>query len=163
MITAVPVMDNRLSNHFTKAHHFIFVKDTGELVSSAPNPALDSGCSGKSRLLEMLKSNHAKRVLVKNIGSRMLSRLFECEIKVIMAEKGQSADLLSLLRGENVTTLVDLSRARISKKYEDKKAAGQLCCHSGKNHSGKNHSGHSCCHSDNHSQSDNKKKCCCRK
>ncbi len=159
MITAVPVMDDRLSNHFTKAHHFIFIDDNGELVSSAPNPALADGCSGKTHLVEMLKSNRAERVLVKNIGSKMLSRLFDNEIKVIMAERGR-ADLLSMLQGQNVTPLVDLSRARISKNYEEKKASGQSCCHSEGSESGNCHTGYSCCHSNGQSGNGSKRRCC---
>lgn len=159
MITAVPVMDNRLSNHFTKAHHFIFVNDNGELVSSAPNPALEDGCSGKTRLVEMLKSNRAERVLVKNIGSQMLSRLLDNEIKVIMTERGR-ADLLSMLQGQNVTALTDLSRARVSKNHEAKKASGQSCCHSEGHNSDHCHSGHSCCHSDGQPGTGSKKRCC---
>jgi len=158
MITAIPMIDNRLSNHFTKAHHFIFVDDNGGMICSAPNPALGSNCSGKTKLVEILIENNADKVLVKNIGTRMLSRLFDNNILVLMAENGRTEDVRHLLDDKNVTRLIDLSEARRSNNYEEKQASGQSCCHSDE----KNKEHHSCCHSlnDMSHQHKNGRRCC---
>ncbi|MDC0612477.1 dinitrogenase iron-molybdenum cofactor [Vibrio sp.] len=160
MITALPIVDNQLSNHFTKAHHFVFVDDNGALICSAPNPSLGAGCSGKKHLVDMLLANHADRVVVKNIGAKMLSRLFESKIEVLMTDKGRRSNLQGLLEDPNVTRLVDLSRARTSINFDRKQFEGGCC----EQHGHENALENSCCQSlDSLSRQRKNHHRCCKK
>ncbi|VTN48287.1 Uncharacterised protein [Raoultella ornithinolytica] len=40
MITAIPVNDDRVANHFTKASHLVLVDERGVELSRTENPAL---------------------------------------------------------------------------------------------------------------------------
>lgn len=54
MITAIPVNDDRVANHFTKASHLVLVDERGVELSRTENPALGADCSGKRKLVDLL-------------------------------------------------------------------------------------------------------------
>lgn len=81
---AIPYNDARVAGHFSKAEQFLFVDgDTHELVD---NPAVQGeGCSGKKSLLALFKQQNVDKVIVRNIGQKMLAKLFSAGIRVFQA------------------------------------------------------------------------------
>ena len=39
MITAIPMKEDRVASHFTKADSFVFVNENGDVLSRKANPA----------------------------------------------------------------------------------------------------------------------------
>ena len=88
MITAIPMKEDRVASHFTKADSFVFVNENGDVLSRKANPALNANCSGKKDLLAMLLAENAKRVIVRNIGERILGKLLESQFAVFQTSCG---------------------------------------------------------------------------
>ena len=71
MITAIPMKEDRVASHFTKADSFVLLMKTEMFYPiTKANPALNANCSGKKDLLAMLLAENAKRVIVRNIGEQ---------------------------------------------------------------------------------------------
>ncbi|KGK19557.1 hypothetical protein EA25_01175 [Vibrio navarrensis] len=74
MIIAVPVNDQNVANHFTKAQRFALLDDRGNVLNYLDNPTLSSeGCHGKKRLIAQLLAAKVSKVMVKNIGQKLLA------------------------------------------------------------------------------------------
>ena len=89
MITAIPVNDDRVANHFTKASHLVLVDERGVELSRTENPALGADCSGKRKLVDLLVQQQVSRVVVRNIGERMLGELLGHQIAVYQTDCGR--------------------------------------------------------------------------
>ena len=89
MITAIPVNDDRVANHFTKASHLVLVDERGVELSRTENPALGAYCSGKRKLVDLLVQQQVSRVVVRNIGERMLGKLLGHQIAVYQTDCGR--------------------------------------------------------------------------
>ncbi|ENC6730899.1 hypothetical protein ABKZ05_001581 [Vibrio navarrensis] len=83
MIIAVPVNDQNVANHFTKAQRFALLDDRGNVLNYLDNPALSSeGCHGKKRLIAQLLAAKVSKVMVKNIGQKSLAKLLAGNVLV---------------------------------------------------------------------------------
>ncbi len=144
MITAIPMKEDRVASHFTKADSFVFLNENGDVLSRKANPALNANCSGKKDLLAMLLAENAKRVIVRNIGERILGKLLESQFAVFQTNCGrQNVQELVSAQAEKLTQMTSPSQGRQSLNYEAKQANGGCGCE---------HDGHephqSCCEQD---------------
>lgn len=149
MITAVPISNDKLANHFTKAEAICFFDQQGGLLCNFDNPATSGGCEAKSDLVALLKQQNTSSLLVKNIGQRMLQKLLDNGIQVFKVESGQK-NLQQHISGLGVIPLTSIDQARPSINYDKKSAHGGCCSHE---HGAKPHdkecnkraNGHRCC------------------
>lgn len=155
MITAVPVTNDRIAGHFTKADSFIFINQQGRIVCHHINPARESGCAGKKSLLSLLTKQNAKRVITRNIGERMLGKLLALELQVFKSSASEIDTLeLSLETAQSITPLTSPEQGRKSTHYEARQAEGGCGCshndesessHEANNGGCHQHGGKKCC------------------
>lgn len=158
MITAIPMKDDRVASHFTKADSFVFLDDSGEVVATKANPALNATCSGKADLLEMLKMERTEQIIVRNIGERMLGKLLENQFSVFQTNCGRQ-DAKTLMQSSHLAPLTDVTQGRQSFNYQVKQAQGGCGCH---HESDENHE--KCCSAKDHScHESHQKSHCCKK
>ncbi|GAA5213613.1 NifB/NifX family molybdenum-iron cluster-binding protein [Corallincola platygyrae] len=173
MIIAIPMENDKIANHFTKASQFGFFNPEGKLIGSKLNPAGNVGCQGKGKLVRMLKEQGATHLLVRQIGQQMLGRLLTESMQVfsLANRPGELAEEVAKLASHN-----ELSAAEQGNPSPNHKGCGcdqhkhrhthehvkcgcggkdghAKCSGSGHNKSnagrGKGH-GHGCCHGNNH-------------
>ena len=131
MITAIVIDQDRIANHFTKAPSMLLTNANGQVIEQAANPAADDGCHGKKALLSFLKARGVQRVIVRNIGERMLSQLLAQDIAVYQTNCGRTP-LSDLMRNIGLRQLFEASQGRPSLQYLARHKEGQSCCeHSG--------------------------------
>lgn len=133
MITAIPMKEDRVASHFTKADSFIFINEQGDVLSRKANPALDTNCSGKNELLTLLQAENVQRVIVRNIGERFLGKLLDSQFAVYQTSCGRQG--VKELVSEQTNKLIQLtstSQGRQSLNHEAKQAQGGCGCEHGK-------------------------------
>ena len=54
MITAIPMIDDRVANHFTKANCLVFLDERGVEINRVDNPALAANCADKQKMVDLL-------------------------------------------------------------------------------------------------------------
>nr|WP_321270295.1 NifB/NifX family molybdenum-iron cluster-binding protein [uncultured Tolumonas sp.] len=141
MITAIPMKQDRVASHFTKADSFIFLDENGDVKARKENPALNANCSGKADLLTMLQEENVQRVIVRNIGERILGKLIDSKFSVYQTNCGrQDAKELVSEQANMLTQLTSASQGRQSLNYEAKQAKGGCGC----NHGDHDHHGKCC-------------------
>jgi predicted Fe-Mo cluster-binding NifX family protein len=156
MITAIPLNNDRIAGHFTKAKVFGLYDETGNLMTTYQNPALHKGCAGKEALIDMFKSTNVDQIVVRNIGERMYNRLTEHGFTLVQTQSNQ-AGLPDKVEYSQINTL-EPGSIRKSINYENKQKQGGCCNHQGHHHQGHTHE---CCHGQhagNHRQ--HGKRCC---
>ncbi|MGY5453491.1 NifB/NifX family molybdenum-iron cluster-binding protein [Agarivorans sp. MS3-6] len=102
MIIAIPVNNDKLAGHFTKAMSFSFYDGAGVLLASRANPSLNEGCHGKKQILDLFDRYKVERVLIKNIGDKMLSKLLAKDLMVFQTH-GRLASVDALFQPEQVS------------------------------------------------------------
>ncbi|ACQ93270.1 conserved hypothetical protein [Tolumonas auensis DSM 9187] len=129
MITAIPMKEDRVASHFTKADSFVFINENGDVISRKANPALNANCSGKSELLTLLQAENVQRVIVRNIGERILGKLLDSQFAVYQTSCGrQDAKELVSEQANKLTQLTNASQGRQSLNHEAKQANGGCGC-----------------------------------
>lgn len=129
MITAVPITNDRIASHFTKADSFVFINDQGRVVCHHINPAREPGCAGKKNLLTLLSRQNAQRIVTRNIGERMLGKLLDLDINVFKIDTSRLEALtLASEAAPSLTPLTDPAQGRKSANYETKKMSGGCGC-----------------------------------
>ena len=140
MITVVPVDENKISNHFSKAEEFVFLNENGEQVKRMANPVLNAeGCHGRAKrmLVEQLASENPDRIVVRDLGECMLRKLLAGNFKVFRT----SASALFEDLNENLVALTEPDQGRTS-RHTHKHEHG----HNHEHGNGKGHGhGGSCC------------------
>lgn len=130
MITAIPMNDQNVASHFSKALSFAFFNELGQEVSRASNPANDSSCGGKTKLLKLFQEQGVQRVLVRHIGEQMLSRLLSNSLHVFQCTSCRnSVDELAKAPKESLKKLTSPSQGTPSVNHEKKAQSGHSCCH----------------------------------
>lgn len=131
-ISAIPMNDDRVASHFTKALSLLFVDDQGQEICRIANPAVSEGCAGKQRLVELLLAHKAERVVVRNIGERMLGKLLAHQLQVVQTECGRrSVAELANPKAAQMQPLTHASEGHLSFNHELKQANGHGGCHHG--------------------------------
>lgn len=159
MITAIPMKGDHVASHFTKADSFVFVNENGDVLSRKANPALKANCSGKKDLLDMLQAENAQRVIVRNIGERILGKLLESQFAVYQTSCGrQSVKELVSEQADKLTHMTSPSQGRQSLNYEAKQANGGCGCEHNEHehHHGEGH----CCQNIQSGQAQGRGRCC---
>lgn len=129
MITAIPMNEDRIANHFSKAENFLFINEQGEEVSRHDNPVHNSHCAGKKDLLELLIRQHAERIVVRNIGKQMLGKLLAHRLAVFQTNSSRRGTVeLANPEAAGLITLTEADQGRPSLNHEVKKNEGS-CRH----------------------------------
>ncbi len=117
MTIAMVVNKNRLANHFVKAPEFAFFNADNTLIKVTDNPAKTSSCcSGKKATVALLQESNVKKVIVRNIGQRMLGRLLKADIQVFQSPFGGEADAI-LNRLESCKELTEAEQGKLPAKH----------------------------------------------
>jgi predicted Fe-Mo cluster-binding NifX family protein len=121
MIIAIPMNDDRIANHFSKADNFLFINEQGEEISRHINPIYNAHCAGKNDLLELFGRQHAERIVVRNIGKQMLGKLLAHRFAVFQTNCGRH-DIFELANPEaaGLNSLTDAEQGRPSSNHEEK-------------------------------------------
>ena len=147
MITVVPVDENKISDHFSKAEEFVFINEKGEQVKRLANPVLNAeGCPGRAKraLVEQLAQENPDRIVVRDLGGCMLRKLLAGNFKVF---KTNARALFEDLN-DNLLPMTEPDQGRASHhahKHEHKHEHGHGggCCGKHKHdHHGKHQHGH---------------------
>ena len=129
MITAIPVHKGHLAGHFTKAEQFQFIDDQGIIVGSCANPALGTTCIDKNNLLSIFEQYKAERIIVWNIGERMLGKLMSKSLRVYKAlNPRQALAEFTSPATENLMELTQSTQGRPSRNYHAKQHQRSECC-----------------------------------
>jgi predicted Fe-Mo cluster-binding NifX family protein len=153
MTIAMVVNKNRLANHFVKAPELAFFNTDNTLIKVTDNPAKASSCcSGKKATVALLQESNVTKVIVRNIGQRMLGRLLKADIQVFQSPFGGEADAI-LNRLESCKELTEAEQGKLPAKHASGHS-GEGCGghaegseHGGKEGCGKDKSKGKCCHS----------------
>lgn len=107
---AIPYQNDRIAGHFSKADQILFIDDGHfQLID---NPAVTSvSCSGKKSLVALLEQQKVTKIVVRNIGQRMLARLFAAGIRVFHAPARMPVEQVMSCE---LNELTDISQARES-------------------------------------------------
>ena len=142
MITAIPMNDDRVASHFTKANCLVFLDERGIEINRVENPALAANCAGKQKMVDLLAEQQVDRIVVRNIGEQMLGKLLARQFAVYQTNCGRR--LASELVDPAATGLVQLNQAsqgRQSLNHEAKIKTGGCGCN---HHDGE--PSDACCH-----------------
>ncbi|AZG36321.1 MULTISPECIES: NifB/NifX family molybdenum-iron cluster-binding protein [Shewanella] len=156
MITAIPMKDEHISSHFSKADEVLFIDDQGQVKGRFANPALTDGCEGKQQLVSLILAHGANRVIVRNIGQQLLAKLLSRQLSVFHAKNGRTA--IDDLAGANLADCeeyTEASQGRPSSKHIAKQANGGCCDHNHADGEAGSHDGHC-----SGSEMATKKRCC---
>ncbi|WP_413166275.1 NifB/NifX family molybdenum-iron cluster-binding protein [Aeromonas salmonicida] len=142
MITAIPMNDDRVASHFTKANYLVFVDERGVEINRVDNPALAANCAGKQKIVDLLVEQQINRVVLRNIGEQMLGKLLARQFVVYQTNCGRRLPSeLGDLAASDLVQLKQASEGRQSLNNEvKKKSGGYGCGHEG--HEGKEPAGH---------------------
>ncbi|MGX9463465.1 NifB/NifX family molybdenum-iron cluster-binding protein [Shewanella sp. A14] len=152
MITAIPLKDEHIASHFSRADSVLIINDQGHEIGRFANPALAEGCEGKQQLVSLILAHGANRVIVRNIGQQLLSKLLSHQLSVFHARNGRTA--IEYFAAANLADCVEFTEAsqgRPSMNHIAKKANGGCCNHDHAH-------GESGCH--NRSETATHKRCC---
>lgn len=125
--SALMLSQGRLAAHFTRAEQLQIMSPEGAVLATLPNPAAGEGCSGKQALLAALKAHRVSRVLVRNLGERMLGRLLASGLQV-MQYRSARLPWPQLLASSNLLPLTQISQGRPSRALRASGMVERACC-----------------------------------
>lgn len=129
MITAIPMSRDKIASHFSKADSFVFIDQQGTQLAQLPNPGLQAGCAAKAEILTLLRQQQVERVIVRNIGERLLSRLLNAELSVFQIGSSHWDSPQFLADAPRyLLPLTAAEQGRPSIKYQQKQANGGCGC-----------------------------------
>ncbi|GAB2644958.1 NifB/NifX family molybdenum-iron cluster-binding protein [Vibrio panuliri] len=85
MIYAIPTRDFQVANHFSRSPNVVIFDDehhTHQLIQLVETP---SQCGKKKQWVEILNAYQVDAVVVRSIGKKMLKRLFDMQMKVLVS------------------------------------------------------------------------------
>lgn len=131
MITAIPMNQQQIAPHFTKAISVAFFDQQGNEIHRVANPALGEGCAGKAAMLQLLQQYKADRILVRRIGQKMLSRLLSANFKILQINREHACEQnLATIADNELTHLTDANQGTPSINFDKKHSEGKKCCQS---------------------------------
>lgn len=92
MLFAIPCRGSSLSNHFAKAPQIMLWDNLANTKRILELPKSSSCCGHKHFWREVLQDNQVNAVVVRSIGSNMLSTLFNLNVRVLSAPRGFSLE-----------------------------------------------------------------------
>ena len=88
MLLAIPSHETSLSNHFSKAPQIMLWDSQTNTKRTLVLPKSSTCCSHKKYWSNVLQDNKVDAVVVRLIGSNMLSTLFKLNMRVLSAPRG---------------------------------------------------------------------------
>lgn len=151
MVTLIPLVNNKISKHFTRADTLAFFNDGGEELARVDNPVAHSeGCLSRQNLMQLITSFHTNNVVLCHVGEKMLNKLLEMNLKVFRTEDTTIDAHVLLNRVDELIPMLSSMDAHPSPRAEKKKKNGESCgCDADKKQHGCGNHGH-----------DSKKGCC---
>ena len=120
MNIVIPQTNNDcVSNHFSKAHRYVLLTESGQFISQYEN--IDQKCGQKRAFVRWLVSHEVKRVYIKGIGQHSLKRLFDHGIKVFALPR-HCRDFSNI--GSDVAASTELTHVSQGKECKPKKEIG---------------------------------------
>lgn len=92
MLFAIPCRESSLSNHFAKAPQIMLWDNQTNAKRILELPKSSSCCGHKHFWCGVLQDNQVNAVVVRSIGSNMLSTLFKLNVRVLSAPRGFSLE-----------------------------------------------------------------------
>ncbi len=92
MLFAIPCHESSLSNHFAKAPQIMLWDNQTKAKRILELPKSSSCCGRKHFWREVLQDNQVNAVVVRSIGSNMLSTLLKLNVRVLSAPRGFSLE-----------------------------------------------------------------------
>ncbi|MBW8192546.1 hypothetical protein K0504_16015 [Neiella marina] len=163
MITAIPMNNQDIAQHFSKALSLAFFDERGNEIHREPNPALDKSCAGKAAMLNVMVAQKAERVLVRHIGEKMLARLLNHSLNVFQMKRGRhSHHHIPNIPPKHLVALTDATQGSPSINNRNKQAEGGQCCEQHQASDATHHTHGKCCNSQQQSSSHggHQRRCC---
>ncbi len=129
MITAIPMNDDRVASHFTKATCLVFLDENGIEINRVDNPALAANCAGKQKMVDLLAEQQVDRIVVRNIGEQMLGKLLARQFAVYQTNCGRrpAHELVDPV-ASGLVQLHQANQGRQSLNHEAKQKSGGCNC-----------------------------------
>ena len=124
MLTVVPVTNNQISGHFTKADEFLLIDEQGATIKRLSNPILETeGCKGKAKraLLQQIVQCNPERVIVRGIGECMLRKLLSHDFRVFKSDSRELGDI------HTVNNLIQMTQPDQGKKPPHRQSQNNCC------------------------------------
>ncbi|CAM3132458.1 MULTISPECIES: NifB/NifX family molybdenum-iron cluster-binding protein [Vibrio] len=121
---AIPICNDKLFNHYSKAPQFLLVDDVTkheQTIDLTPTIKAKT-CGKKTQMLSLFTAHNVGAVIIKNIGEAMLSTLFDQGIKVFRLNRG--ADIHAL----DFSQLVPVEDLSYAKPSVNKRNKVHTCC-----------------------------------
>ena len=113
MLFAIPCRESSLSNHFAKAPQIMLWDSKTDTKRILDLPKSSACCSHKKFWNKVLQDNQVDAVVVRSIGTNMLSALFKLNVRVLSAPRGFDLDILD---EKQLTPVTHIEFARPSAK-----------------------------------------------
>ncbi|WP_342609745.1 NifB/NifX family molybdenum-iron cluster-binding protein [Vibrio tritonius] len=125
MKIAIPMKDEeRISNHFAKATHYLVVDSkTQQQISIKTNT--DQGCASKEQIIAWLQSEYVESVYVKDIGRHYWKKLTNAHFNTFRIARTIRTITEFWSGYENSVALTDTKQLKADQKEKQSKA----CCH----------------------------------
>lgn len=125
MKIAIPMRDEeRISNHFAKATHYLVVDSkTQQQISIKTNT--DQGCASKEQIIAWLQSEYVESVYVKDIGRHYWKKLTDAHFNTFRIPRTIRTITEFWSDYENSVALTDIVQLKAAQKEQQTK----VCCH----------------------------------
>ncbi|WP_434362140.1 hypothetical protein NF212_18265 [Parasalinivibrio latis] len=123
--TLMPVRGECLAGHFSKAAELAIFDSTGSLTKRLPNPARESGCANKKVVFDLIAEQNVHRIIVRNIGQKMLGKLLAMNVDVFKSSSMLDADSLADL---DLAKLLPLTSAAQGRECARRGKTDKGCC-----------------------------------
>ncbi|MCW8346832.1 NifB/NifX family molybdenum-iron cluster-binding protein [Vibrio sp. ZSDZ65] len=133
MLLAIPCRKSSLSNHFSKAPEIMLwdSQTNTKRILALPEASTDCGqkkyCGHKKYWSKVLQEHKVDAVVVRLIGTNMLSALFKLNMRVLSAPRGFDTDKFDIDRFDvnQLTPVTQIEFARPSAKKNKAHCSGQ--------------------------------------
>ncbi|AMG28886.1 hypothetical protein AL542_00065 [Grimontia hollisae] len=126
MLFAIPCCESSLSNHFAKAPQIMLWDNQTNTKRILERPQSSSCCGHKHFWRKVLQDNQVDAVVVRSIGSNMLSTLFKLNVRVLSAPRGFSVESFD---ENHLTPVTKIEFARPSAKKNKASCSSQSATH----------------------------------
>ncbi|MEZ9440654.1 MULTISPECIES: NifB/NifX family molybdenum-iron cluster-binding protein [Vibrio] len=105
MLYAIPCRDLHVGNHFARSPQIAIVDEQQQIKHLIPLVESDSPCNKKKQWMSVVKSYDVKAVVVRHIGKKMLSHLFNHDVRVFASKAKAEVTTLDFSNLQEVTDL----------------------------------------------------------